>query len=284
MKKFVILGCENSHADSFLKQMAAGNFPDLQCVGAYSNEPDAMNRLQEKFGVPPMERPDSMVGQVDGVIVTARNGIYHYEYAKPYIASGVPMFIDKPITCDPAEAVKLVEECRANGVRLCGGSVVVLWSDLLRLKEFAEANRQSILGGTVCAPVKMDRIHSGFWFYAQHLVQMLTFLFGTPAAVTARREGMRVSTLFHYKDFTVAGLYVDANAYHASVITKEESLALNIQPETSAFCEELRCFERLMQGAPMERTYEELIEPVFIQEAILRSYTENRTVEVTYRA
>lgn len=282
MKKFVILGCENSHADQYLKQMANGGFPDLECVGVYSNEPEAMTRLNEQFGVPTMERFDEAVGQVDGVIITARDGIHHYEYAKPYLASGVPMFIDKPITCDPAEAVEFMKDCRQNGVRLCGGSTVILWPNAVQLQEFAAERRDKILAGTVSAPLHIDSEHSGFWFYAQHLVQLVTSIFGAPQSLTARRDGMRVSILFHYEGYEVSGLYHETNSYHADVITKAESLALNIPADKSAYGTELEKLVRLMDGAEPEMTYEELIEPVFIMDAIIKSYTEERSVEVEY--
>lgn len=283
MKRFAILGCENSHADQYLKQMATGNFPDLECVGVYSNEPDAMERLHEQFGVPKMENFDSLVGQVDGIIVTARDGIHHYEYAKPYMASGIPMYIDKPVTCDPDEAVTLVTEAKANGVRLCGGSTVVLWPDAVKLQEFATGHRDEILAGTVSAPLHIDSEHSGFWFYAQHLVQLVTSIFGAPKSLTARRDGMRVSVLFHYEKYEVAGLYHEVNGYHGDVIAKEESLAVNIKPDKSAYGTELAKFERLLKGGEMETTYERLIQPVFIMDAIVKSYTEERAVEVDYR-
>ena len=282
MKRFAILGCENSHADQYLKQMATGNFPDLECVGVYSNEPDAMERLHSQFGVPTMENYESLVGQVDGVIITARDGVHHYEYAKPYMASGIPMFIDKPITCDPDEAVALITEAKANRVRLSGGSTVVLWPGAVQLQEFAQ-NCEEILAGTVSAPLHIDSEHSGFWFYAQHLVQLVTSIFGAPKSLTARRDGMRVSVLFHYEKYEVAGLYHEVNAYHGDVIAKAESLAVNIKADNSAYGTELKRFEGLMNGNEMDMTYEELIQPVFIMDAIVKSYTEGRSVEVDYR-
>lgn len=283
MKKIVILGCENSHADQYLKQMAAGVCPEVECVGVYSHEPEAAEALREKFGVPVLDRPDAMVGQVDGVIITARDGKHHYPYAKPYIASGIPLFIDKPITCDPEEAVRLIEECRAAGVRLSGGSTVVLWPNAVRLQEFAAEHRDEILAGTIAAPLHIDSEYSGFWFYAQHLVQLVTSIFGAPCSVTAHQDGMRVSVLFHYENYDISGLYYETTAYHGDVITKEESLGLNIKSDKTAYATELQKLERLMNGEEMEMTYEELIQPVFIMDAIVRSYTEDKTVEVDYR-
>ena len=119
MKKIVILGCENSHADIFLgfiKNDAA--FSDVEVSGVYSDDKTAAEKLAEKYGVKVMSAYDEAVGKVDGVIVTARHGNNHYKYAAPYIKTGVPMFIDKPITVNEGEALKLARECKAAGVEV----------------------------------------------------------------------------------------------------------------------------------------------------------------------
>jgi len=117
MKKIVILGCENSHANGFLDFITKdAAFADIQVVGVYSEDTEAAKKLNEKYGVPVMERVDAAVGQVDGVIITARHGDKHYEFAKPYIPSGVPMFIDKPITINEDEAVAFMQELKENNV------------------------------------------------------------------------------------------------------------------------------------------------------------------------
>ena len=36
----------------------------------------------------------------------------------------------------------------------------------------------NILGGHVTAPVSMENPYGGFWFYTQHLVAMVTTVFG----------------------------------------------------------------------------------------------------------
>ena len=108
MKKIVILGCENSHADMFLGYWKENpKYQDLEVVGVYSDERAAAEKLAADFGVPVMDRYDEAVGKVDGVVITARHGDNHYKYAKPYIASGVPMFIDKPITVSEEDALRL---------------------------------------------------------------------------------------------------------------------------------------------------------------------------------
>ena len=43
MYKIVILGCENSHANNFLRLIAEGHYPEIEVIGIYSNEPEAAN-------------------------------------------------------------------------------------------------------------------------------------------------------------------------------------------------------------------------------------------------
>ena len=109
MYKIAILGCENTHANSFLRQIyQKGRHTDIEVIGIYSDEGEPCRKLHETFGVPVMERYDELVGKVDGIMVTARHGDKHYKYAKPYLASGIPMFIDKPVTVSGEEAVALL--------------------------------------------------------------------------------------------------------------------------------------------------------------------------------
>ena len=114
MYKIAILGCENSHADSFLNFIIKEKkFPDVEVVGVYTDEEEANKRMSENFGVYCAKSFDEFVGKIDGVIITARDGKNHYKYAKPYISSGIPMFIDKPITSDEKEAVAFMKELKA---------------------------------------------------------------------------------------------------------------------------------------------------------------------------
>ena len=98
MYKTAILGCENSHAISFIEYYAKEEPKNVEIIGVYSDEPDAAKAINEKYGIPIMEGYDSLAGQVDGVIITARHGGNHYKYAHPYIKHGIHRMIYYPIT------------------------------------------------------------------------------------------------------------------------------------------------------------------------------------------
>ena len=72
MKKIVILGCENSHANTFLGYLRdMEEYRDVEVVGVYSIDREAAEKLHDTFGVKVMDTAEEAVGQVDGVVITA---------------------------------------------------------------------------------------------------------------------------------------------------------------------------------------------------------------------
>ena len=283
MFKIAILGCENSHANGFLKQIKDGRYPDVTVVGIYSDEEVPCQKLHDEFGVPVMKSYDELVGQVDGIMITARHGDNHYKYAKPYLASGIPMFIDKPITCNGAEAVEFMREARKNGVRLCGGSSCKY---LLGVTTFAHEIKTGVYGtvhgGNVSAPLSIDSPYGGFYFYSQHLVQMMTTIFGDDVKeVCAIRCGADAAFVAKYENYPVTGSYTSEGwGYYATIYgskaCKSDKFAFTPYPGEC----ELDDMYDLLTGKPMKETYDEFIRPVFILEAIEASMKSGKSEKV----
>ena len=275
MKKIAILGCENTHADAFLKCIKGKEeFSDVSVVGVYSDDRAAAEKLNEKFGVPVMENFADAVGKIDGLVITARHGDKHYPYAKPYIESGIPMFIDKPITINEDEAVAFMRELKENGVRFCGGSSLKQDEFVRKLKEesIAEVGGKTV-GGYVRAPYQAENAHGGFYFYAQHLTEMILEIFGRfPLSVTARQNGSQIHVLFHYEDYDCVGLFCDRNyTYYASRMSESGSSCFDISATNEWFDGEFEEFYKLLSGGEQTATHKEFIAPVFIMNAIARS-------------
>ncbi len=280
MKKIAILGCENSHADAFLTCIRdREEFRDVEVVGVYSDDRAAAERLQEKFGVPVMTDYAEAVGGLDGLVITARHGDNHYPYAKPYMNSGIPMFIDKPITVSEEDAVALMERLSAEKIRVCGGSSLRQDAYIQRLKEESEtAHGGKTVGGLVRAPYSADNPYGGFYFYAQHLVEMVCEIFGRfPISVTAKQNGEQIHVLFHYEDHDCVGLFCNQQyVYYASRMSESAATGYEIPSTDEWFYREFEEFYQLLCGAPQAMTYEEFISPVFIMNAIERSLKSGR--------
>ncbi len=277
MKKIVILGCENSHADMFLEYIKSNpKYSDVEVVGVYSHEIEASRRLEKNFGVKVLDAFDQEVGKVNGVIVTARHGDNHLKYARPYFQKGVTMFIDKPITISEQEAVELVSLAKEKGVKLTGGSSLRYDAFIQELSSDAknEVDGQTV-GGLVVCPISMNNSHGKFYFYAQHLVESVAKIFGYyPKSVSAFNKENALTVVFHYNSYDVTGIFMNEvyTCYYASRVAKEKT-------KSSAFsminnpCFELEFdeFYRVLSGEEQVADFKNFISPVFIMNAIERS-------------
>ena len=275
MYKIAILGCENTHANSFLRQIyKKGRHPDIEVIGIYSEEEEPARKLHEEFGVPVMKSCDELVGKVDGVMVTARHGNNHYKYAKPYLPSGIPMFIDKPVTVSGEEAVAFMREARECGVRVCGSSVGKFLNGVVTLAEKIKSGEiGTVHGGNICAPIEIDSPYGGFYFYAPHLVQMMVTLFGGDVLeVGAMRQGRDVGIVANYCDYPITGSYVSAGGHFAATVYAENGIFSEpCELHSYAFERQLDDMHDLLEGGEMKESYDAFIRPVFILEALERS-------------
>ncbi len=276
MKKIVVLGCENSHANSFLGFIRDDKrFAGVEVIGVYSDETEAMEKVAKEFNVPTMENYDSAVGKVDGVVITARHGDNHYKYAAPYIPSGVPMFIDKPITVSESDAIAFAKALKENGVQVTGGSSCRYDKTVLALKEDAKNKvNGDTVGGFVACPLNSKMGYGGFYFYAQHLVEVIAEIFGRyPKSVKTYVAGENVNVVFRYENYDVNGLFVEGGfgCYYALRTAMDGSKGGAITIDSAIFLAEWESFYNLLQGGKGELSYEEFISPVFILNAIDRS-------------
>ncbi len=275
MFKTVILGCENSHANSFLEYIKNDpDFSQLEVIGVYSDEKDKAEALNKEFGVYVMESYDEMKGKVDGVIVTARHGDNHFKYAKPYIEDGVPFFIDKPFTIDPDEGEKLCDMLIKNGCRFTGGSSLKHAGQVKELKkERLEEKDGKTIGGFIRTPVDLSSPYGGFYFYAQHLVEILIESFGENVkSVIAKESTVGISALFRYEGYDVNALFAEKNYVYYAVRQAEKAASGGEFPVDSAcfkgeLCEYLKLFTENSCGETKER----MMKPVYIMKAIKSS-------------
>lgn len=275
MFKIAILGCENSHADAFCDYaLNSGKINDVEIVGVYSDEEAANERLREKFGVYTAKSYDEFVGKIDGLMITARHGDNHYKYAKPYIESGIPMFIDKPITISETEAVEFMKELKENNVRVTGGSCCVYDSLVRHLKSAIECGRYGkAYGGFLRAPLGTNEKYGGFFFYSQHLVQVMCEIFGYyPDSVKMYEKNEVMTFVARYKDYDIVGEFVEGNfTYYVSVSFEKDVIGDTFLVDASCFAVEFEKFYKLLKGEAQRQTYKEFIAPIFILNAMHRS-------------
>jgi hypothetical protein len=140
----------------------------------------------------------------------------------------------------------------------------------------------TVRGGNVCAPLAMTSPHGGFYFYSQHLVQMMTAIFGNEveevAAIACNNEAAFVAK---YKDYPITGSYTSEGwYYHATVFGGKGLKADKFEFTSYPFECELDDMYDLLCGKEMKETYDEFIRPVFILNALEASMKSGKSEKV----
>ncbi len=274
MYKIAILGCENSHAKNFLNIIKEHKmFSDIEVVGVYSEDMEAANKLKEEFGVNVANSYDEFVGKVDGIINTARDGANHYKYLKPYISSGIPMYIDKPITNTEEDAKEFKAELIKHNIKITGGSTLKHPAGIAELKKaVAEKTYGKVYGGFLRAPVSLENNYGNFYFYSQHLVQMMCEVFGYyPNSVKAFKNGDVVNCTVRYDEYDVNLMFVHNNYKYLVSISCENDIVF--RPLTTDGCpfKEFTEFYDILRGNEQPQSYDDFFAPVYIINALKRS-------------
>ncbi|MFG6179347.1 Gfo/Idh/MocA family protein [Halomonas sp. THAF12] len=77
---------------------------DLRVTHAWTQDPEQTASLCAACRIPcAVIHPDELLGEVDAVIIARDDHASHRPLAAPFLESGVPVFIDKPLTMDLGE-------------------------------------------------------------------------------------------------------------------------------------------------------------------------------------
>ena len=285
--KLAFVGVENSHAPAFLQliQKNPEKYSDIEVVGVYSYDGAAADKLVADGLAPRAVRtPGAFLGGADAadcVVNTARHGDNHYEYSLPYLRAGIPMFIDKPFAMTTERAGEMVEAAKAGHANLCGGSCLKFAPELAALKRTMDAGELgNVLSASFAAPVNMSNPYGGFFFYAQHLVQMMTTVFGNHVqSVSARARDNAVTAIVTYPHIDITLHYV-GYCYSASIYGDKASRHVQIGDVGALYTPEFDELHTMLRTGIMPETYDDLLYPVSVLEALYLSYKTGREIAV----
>ncbi len=289
MIRIGIIGTENSHALAFSKFFNLPNeqtgkvpFEDIRVV-AVMGDAESTAQIVEQAGVEFVaEKVEDFFGRVDAMMITSRKGSVHKEYAMPFVEQGMPLFVDKPFTSDPAEADDLIAQIQAHNCLVAGGSACKHLPYIQQIKELVAQLREKdeFISASMSFRVQMDSPYDGLYFYAPHLVEMCLEAFGPDVKeVNAVRKGENMLVTVQYEKEAVALHFVVSGKPACLVYGKFENHYFDIDT-APLFPTEATRFAQLLLGKETSLTADQLTKPVHMIAAIQESLDTGKPVLV----
>ncbi|WP_335981033.1 Gfo/Idh/MocA family oxidoreductase [Streptomyces sp. CA2R106] len=166
-----IVGTESSHVDHIVHHLnveALGG--DARVVALSGGASERNELLCAKGGLERIvEVPTDLLGLVDAVMVTDRDGALHRAHAVPFLEQGLPVFVDKPLACDIADAEAIIAAARAHDAPLTSYSALRALpdTDALAAETAAHGGAEVV---AVSGPADPQGPYGGVFFYGIHAV------------------------------------------------------------------------------------------------------------------
>lgn len=236
-----ILGAENSHALNFAKYLnlpgeSGYPFPDVRVTHIYAFDRQQAERVAQAADIRNvMNDPIRLIEESDAVMIVFRDGKYHYRYAAESIRRRKPTWVDKPIAIDPQEALQLVEMAKQTGVPLSGGSCCKWTPDVVAIRNKVQSGEIVPLTAMINFPVMLNSEYSGIHFYASHLVEMATEIFGFAVqSVYAQQKKDGITAIFEYEDKNIVLSFLSSKKYACYIIEPDKTEMFKIDTDNLA--------------------------------------------------
>lgn len=172
MPSIGLIGVENSHAEHFIRFLNQENRYAGFRVTALSGGVDARSTALAEAGriETIVDSASDLVGRVDAVIISTRDGALHRSQAEPLLAAAIPVLVDKPLATSVDDADAILAAARASGTIVYSASALRFARQIGRLKQWLRSSaglRHLQLTGAG----DVDGPHSGLYFYGIHHVE-----------------------------------------------------------------------------------------------------------------
>ncbi len=273
------LGTDSSHLFEFSRRINAmsdaGTTP-CRVTGFWSDGrrdmPTAVVEKWEKstigLGAKRATSVDELLSSVDGILVLAVNGHRHFDLALPCIERSLPTYIDKPLTCDLAQAKKLLAACRKHGARCYSAS------SLRFAREVTQMPRESlgrILAVDAVGPGELNASMEGLFFYGVHTIEMVDALFGSPGVQRVRAISTPARDLvdLEYTDGRAAHLRLERGGSYdfAALVHGEKSLYPFRVDFAGVYDRLVEGMVGFFQGGPAPASLRDIVENVAVMSA-----------------
>jgi len=195
-----IIGTTSSHATAFVNlihaQDACALVSSFRVIAAYPggmpDNPRSWGRVErfsrelEQQGIKLHSTIETMLSEVDGVLLLSVDGRPRLEHAKPVIAAGKPLYLDKPMAASLADTLEIFRLAEEKKVPIFSASSLRFATDFQKMLN--EQPLGKILGVNAWSPCALNDRHPDLFWYGIHGVETLFTLMGPGCQTVGRTQ------------------------------------------------------------------------------------------------
>lgn len=186
-----IIGLDTSHVIAFTKTInspdaegdIAGVFVTAGFPGGTADNPSSINRVEgytkqlREQGITIYDTIEAMLPHVDAVLLESVDGRPHLEQARPVIAAGKPLFIDKPMAASLADVIEIFRLADEAKVPCFSSSSLRFSSVFQQMRNNPPVGK--VHGCDAYSPCSLEPHHPDLFWYGVHGVESLFTIMGT---------------------------------------------------------------------------------------------------------
>ncbi len=297
MLKVGIIGFDTSHVPAFTKLLNDANDP-FHVTGAkvvagfpsFSPDIDSSasrvegykKELIEKWNIEMVSSVEALLPKVDAVLLESLDGRRHLKEALPVIATGKPLFIDKPMAAGFSDAKKIFSTAAKNSCPVFSSSSLRFDYNISRARQ--DAGLGGVVGCDAFSPASLEPTNPGLFWYGIHGVEILyTFMGrGCKKLFSKKTEGTHFIT-GEWSDGrigTMRGTRQGSHSYGATVYGEKKIAQVIFSTEVPLYSQLLKEIIPFFKTGKPPVPPEETLEIMQFIEAALLSEKEGREVSL----
>jgi predicted dehydrogenase len=273
-----MIGMDTSHCRVFTEMLhdekAEGHVPGMRIVAAYpSFSPDIeksassvnsyKQTLSEKWGVKIVDSIPELFDQADVFLIESVDGRRHLPELKAIAATGKPVYIDKPLASNLADAKEIARIVTEQKIPCFSSSS--LRFDPTFQKFLGEKEKYGkVLGCDAYSPAHLEKTNPGLFWYGVHGVEILFTLMGrgckTVRCSSTEGADMAVGVWDDGRIGTMRGIRKGLSEFGASLICEKAVVDLPRDMKAPIYAGLLRAmvefFKTKKPPVPIEETVE----------------------------
>lgn len=283
--KIGIVGSDNSHAITF-SQIANGVDKENYVSGfkvthLFGLDEERNKEVAEKGKIEKVVSDiNEMIGNVDVVFVVFRHGGLHLEYAKPFVESKIPVFVDKPLAATNSDARKLIQLAKENQTLFTSFSTLRFTNVIQEFKKIFRNEEPIFL--SVLGPGDLQSEFGGLIFYGIHCTEIFNEISGTGVreVFSMRKNKDIVVTLIHEKFIGSIKIALEMPyLFSVEVLTKKSYFSSKVDIE-SCYKNGMIKIKEMLDKKQWLLSESEMFEPVAVIKAIEESILSMTKVKV----